>query len=370
MGQMETSSRVLRDYQKILSLIKTVSILRHNKREVDSTGQIVSTVDDYETVRELINDIYVDSSTGITDAVRELIDAVANLEKQMAGQEKITNTMISKNIGKSVMQVRRYATKAIKQGWLINRETIKNRPADYVLGEPMPEVKGLPALTENQHVNGGGVTTSDNNIGRVNTLTGVTVENREVSACNRINEGAPISAGVNDSLSPVTDPCLSKLGITRLEAVNFHRSKGAPPIYIAHQIVLFETEGLEEFLDKQNLPEHWAALKQWFEKQGFQSASASRTGASMSDFDAQIIEVGCGSPVASDDVLKLHRDQRDAILGVSWQVAKELDLEFDKTVIYTADGICIRNLDCLDDPDCPEKYLRAIRAWLDSLGSK
>ena len=50
--------------------------------------------------------------------------------------------------------------RAIKQGWLVNREQRKSYPADYAPGEPMPETEGLPLLgvdrvdtVDNEYVN-------------------------------------------------------------------------------------------------------------------------------------------------------------------------------------------------------------------------
>lgn len=72
------------------------------------------------------------------------------------------------NDNSGIRQVTRRATRAIKQGWLVNREQRKSYPADYAPGEPMPETEGLPLL---------GVDTDD------------TVDNERVNDFSLKNEG-------------------------------------------------------------------------------------------------------------------------------------------------------------------------------------
>jgi len=164
MTKMALAPRILRDFQRLLSLIKSVAIIRHHWRQTDNEGRLVATLDDYETVRELVNDMYIDSNTGASSDVRALVEAVKGLDAIRGDSERITNTTLAKYLGTGVKQAERRAKRAIKQNWLVNREQRKYHPADYAPGEPMPETEGLPLLggdrvdivdiVDNERVNG------------------------------------------------------------------------------------------------------------------------------------------------------------------------------------------------------------------------
>jgi hypothetical protein len=44
------------------------------------------------------------------------------------------------------MAASRRTKRALKEGWLFNRELRKGYPADFAIGDPMPEIEGLPLL--------------------------------------------------------------------------------------------------------------------------------------------------------------------------------------------------------------------------------
>jgi hypothetical protein len=170
MAEMIAAPRILRDFQRLLSLVKSVAVIRHHRRRIDSHGRIVATLADYETVRELVNEMYIDSSTGATADIRKLVDAVRTLEAKRDGDERITNSKLAKYLGMGVKQATRLAQRAIRHGWLVNREQRKWHPADYAAGEPMPEANGLPLLC----VDAEAVNDSSFTKGEVDTLTPMT----------------------------------------------------------------------------------------------------------------------------------------------------------------------------------------------------
>jgi energy-coupling factor transporter ATP-binding protein EcfA2 len=148
MAKTASAPRILRDFARLMSLVKAVALIRHHQRRLDGEGRIVAEPADYETVRELVNDMYVDSSTGATSQVREVVDAVKALDVGRCELKdgKITNTALAKHLGTGVKQAERQGKRAIKLGWLVNREQRRFHPADYAPGEPMPETEGLPVL--------------------------------------------------------------------------------------------------------------------------------------------------------------------------------------------------------------------------------
>jgi len=146
-SKMSSAPRILRDFTRLLSLVKSVAILRHHNRQVDSEGRIIADLSDYTTVRELVNDMYIDSTTGASSNIRKLIGTVKSLLAKESGST-VTNTKLAEQLGVSPYQISRWAKRAIANNWLINKEQRKHYPADYVLGEPVPEAEGLPKLAD------------------------------------------------------------------------------------------------------------------------------------------------------------------------------------------------------------------------------
>jgi hypothetical protein len=112
-GQSTAATRVLRDFQRLLSLIKAVAVLRHQRRDRDSRGRLVASVDDYRTVYELVNDIYRASVTGLSEGVTNLVTKVAELRKENDVQ-RITFSLLAQELGVHRDLVRRRANTAVR----------------------------------------------------------------------------------------------------------------------------------------------------------------------------------------------------------------------------------------------------------------
>jgi hypothetical protein len=85
------------------------------------------------------------------------------------------------------MAALRRSKKAMKEGWIINRELRKGYPADFAIGEPMPDVEGLPILSE---TDGNAVTT-----GNTHHVTDFSFKNRVCNAVTPLTDGntSPLS---------------------------------------------------------------------------------------------------------------------------------------------------------------------------------
>jgi len=204
MAKMASAPRILRDFARLMSLIKAMALIRHHQRQLDSEGRIVAELADYETIRGLVNDMYVDSSTGATSDIRRLVEAVVMLDARRTDGERITNTTLRKQLNIGIMQVSRRAKRAIKQDWLVNREQRKYHPADYAPGEPMPETEGLPMLG-------------------VNTANIVNNERVNVSS---------LENGIVNTLTPLTNGSITPLGMPVEKAIEIWHSEGAPVIHL------------------------------------------------------------------------------------------------------------------------------------------
>jgi hypothetical protein len=182
--------RVLRDFARLLSLVKAVTLLRHHKRQIDDKGRLMADISDYETIRGLVNEMYVDSSTGATSNLRTLVETVRTLDACRATGERITNSKLARHLNLPVMTASRRAKMALKQGWLVNREQRKYFPADYAPGEPMPEAEGLPLLNISglAPVDNYPVTATSFKNATVNRLTPLTDGNTSPSIANKSDD--------------------------------------------------------------------------------------------------------------------------------------------------------------------------------------
>ena len=177
MGAKHPTPRMNRDFSRILSLIKAVTILNTHHR-TNEAGAFVADVQDYATVRGLINNLYV-STTGASEEVRSVVKAVADLSNVISNKP-ITGTKLANHLGINKMAVSRRTRKAIYEGWLVNKEQKKGHPADYGLGEPMPREEGLPTVEE----------VSSNNVTGGNNISDIVPDFKD-EECNTIT---PIEA--------------------------------------------------------------------------------------------------------------------------------------------------------------------------------
>jgi hypothetical protein len=143
-GKSISAPRILRDFSRLLALIKATAILRHNHRKVDGKGRLIAEIDDYATVRDLVNDMYSDSISGASKGIREVVDAVARLKAEKK-DDKVTVTLVAETLGIGKSSVSRRVKGARSGGWLVNAETRNGFPAILDLGEPLPPREGLPA---------------------------------------------------------------------------------------------------------------------------------------------------------------------------------------------------------------------------------
>ncbi len=145
-GQSASATRILRDFARLIALIKAVAVLRQAHRERDANGAILATVEDYATVFELVGAMYEATLSGATEAVRMVVAAVRDL--RAAGEEPVTYSAVARRVGLHPEQVKRLVRVAANHEWLVNRAEGRHKPADLDVGEPLPERAGLPTAEE------------------------------------------------------------------------------------------------------------------------------------------------------------------------------------------------------------------------------
>ena len=135
--QSRVDSRLLRDAQRLLSLIKCVAILNMAHRQRTASGQIIATLDDYQTMADLIEDMYEGTATGATARVREIVDAVSSY----VGGVSLTTLATAQKVSRQAIS--KHVTTAIENGWLVNAEMRKGYPARLMVNEPLPHRCGF-----------------------------------------------------------------------------------------------------------------------------------------------------------------------------------------------------------------------------------
>jgi hypothetical protein len=163
LGETMASPRVLRDYLKILALIKAVAVLRHAHRQRDERGRLVATLADYATVYDLVKGVYEGATSGATDLIRRAVEVVRAVTNARPGGATVRE--VARALGLAEMTAWRHVRTALRQRWLVNLEERKYRPARLDVGDPVPEQVGLPPP---EQLGGRGVENSDN---RDNAIT-------------------------------------------------------------------------------------------------------------------------------------------------------------------------------------------------------
>lgn len=141
-----SETRAVRDYARLLSLVKASAVLRHARRERDDRGRLVATLDDYATVHGLIAEMYAASTSGAGEKLRAVVGAVRELLSR--GHLHASVTEVASHLGIPKKSASRRIAAALKGGWLVNGEARKGYPFQLALGEPLPHAAGLPCPEE------------------------------------------------------------------------------------------------------------------------------------------------------------------------------------------------------------------------------
>jgi len=141
-GETHLATRVLRDFQRLLALVKSVAILRHGQRTRDTKGRLIATIEDYATVRDLVNHLYAATVSGGSLAIRATVAAVETLRATVSQPSGLD---VANQLGVHKSTATRRINRAIALGWLVNEENLRGKPYKLALGDPMPVDVGLPA---------------------------------------------------------------------------------------------------------------------------------------------------------------------------------------------------------------------------------
>ena len=141
------SVRLRRDFGLLLNLIKAHAILHQLSREQNADGEIIATLDDYAVVRDLVvAPISEGLGATVSKEVRETVNVLGNLNPRVDTDTGFMSLAdVAKKLGIDKSSASRRVKQAIKLGYLMNAETIRGKPMQLYIGDPLPEeVQVLP----------------------------------------------------------------------------------------------------------------------------------------------------------------------------------------------------------------------------------
>lgn len=135
--------RMRRDFRQLLTIIQTIALLYQCQRQKNAEGWIVATLDDYEQARMLLAPTFdTIVSEGITPAVRATVEAVKP-------DEEVTEADLTQRLGLAKSTISYRVKRALKGGWLVNKEVRRGHPAKLSRGTPLPEQQSsLPTVAQ------------------------------------------------------------------------------------------------------------------------------------------------------------------------------------------------------------------------------
>ena len=101
--------------------------------------------DDYVVVRDLVADLFAEAlDVAVSDSVRDVVDVVQRLT---SSGEPCSVAQVGRVLKVDASTASRRVKTAVAAGYLLNRETKPGRPAQLVVGDPLPnETEVLPPV--------------------------------------------------------------------------------------------------------------------------------------------------------------------------------------------------------------------------------
>lgn len=127
--------RLRRDISNLLALARSHALLHRATREKDPAGRIVSTLEDFEVVRELLADaLAVATDKAVRPGTRKVVEAVQALK---AEGKRTSVRAVSARAGRSPSTTSHDVNDALESGYLIDRSPTESRK-DLDVGDPLP----------------------------------------------------------------------------------------------------------------------------------------------------------------------------------------------------------------------------------------
>jgi hypothetical protein len=121
-------------------MIQASAFLHQRQRQRADDGRIIASIEDYGVARGLLGAVFdAITADGLTPAIRETVFAVSD-------GEELTEAELGRRLGLAKSTISYRVGRAVKGGWLVNRETHERRPKRLARGQPLPQ--DAPALPE------------------------------------------------------------------------------------------------------------------------------------------------------------------------------------------------------------------------------
>lgn len=132
--------RLRRDFGGILNLIRTHALLHQAQRDRDQEGRVVATMADYAAIHALVADLVSESvQATVSPTVRETVAEVSRLAGAGTDKTPVSVAQLAAKLNLDKSAVSRRVRVAVEQGYLLNLEDRKGKPARLVPGDALPE---------------------------------------------------------------------------------------------------------------------------------------------------------------------------------------------------------------------------------------
>jgi hypothetical protein len=204
--------RLRRDFRTLLALVKAHAALHSEHRQADFQGRIIADPADYAIVYHLVADLIAHGTGAKVDKkVRTLVSVVASL----AGEDGVTLTKVAEAMGVHPSTALRTAKKALKESFLVNKESRPHTPARLVVGDPIPPdgvVLPLPGILHSYSPENGANVQSDRILPII--LTGSRLQPILQTAAIGGEQGE----GLHKEVGRVPDVCMTPANDNKLES--------------------------------------------------------------------------------------------------------------------------------------------------------
>lgn len=138
---LPTEMRVMRDFPKLLALIRAHALLHQCNRRRDSIGRVIADTFDYHMVHSMAYEAIAHGlQASVPLHIKEVVDAVASFNSK-----PVSVTELAQRLGKHPGVISKNVKVAIRDGYLEDRNPGQGRTSVLVIGErKLPEQKILP----------------------------------------------------------------------------------------------------------------------------------------------------------------------------------------------------------------------------------
>jgi hypothetical protein len=139
--------RLRRDWNTVRALIRAHALMHQLNRDADDRDRIIATLDDYQAVRSLVDDLVAEGiGATVPASVRETVETVVRLGAVHKAGVPVAAVAAELKLERSAATRRLHTAR--DRGFLLNIEDRRGMPARYDRGEPMPgETAVLPDRT-------------------------------------------------------------------------------------------------------------------------------------------------------------------------------------------------------------------------------